>query len=378
MYAGLRSSTDPAVAIASQRDPNSPANGTAGAAAAATPLASPHAAHDAKTTATSAMPVDVVSRSSSAPTPGPHQSYLDAATSALGNTWDWAKQQATTATSAIGSFDAAHGHVLTRAAGAAQAVGGGAEALAGAALAGAGGAASATGVGAAPGIPAMIGGAALGVNGADNAIAGVRTAITGEFHHTLVSQAAGAGAHALGADDKTAERITSGVDLAQGLAGGGASVAASVAQKAARTGGELSVAAHADQVVSGAAQASRTVGKTVAPTGEFYSVAFETKLSPTSYPGVSRGAHFQEANQALLDATHGDADFAKSMQGIGVNVQKTPTGLAPRTSPADYTWHHATEPGVMQLVPRDQHAPGSIFQDALHPDGRGGYAIWGK
>ncbi|MCB1692221.1 MAG: HNH endonuclease [Pseudomonadales bacterium] len=52
--------------------------------------------------------------------------------------------------------------------------------------------------------------------------------------------------------------------------------------------------------------------------------------------------------------------------------------MAPRQPPAGWTWHHAQEPGVMQLVPRVQHAPGSIFQDVLHPNGRGGYSIWGQ
>jgi hypothetical protein len=113
-------------------------------------------------------------------------------------------------------------------------------------------------------------------------------------------------------------------------------------------------------------------------TGNAYSVAFETKLSLTSFPGVSRGAHYQEANKALLQAMEGDAAFASDMQGLGVNLQRTPTGLAPRTSPTDFTWHHAQEPGVIQLVPRSQHAPGSIFQDVLHPNGQGGYSIWGK
>ena len=37
-----------------------------------------------------------------------------------------------------------------------------------------------------------------------------------------------------------------------------------------------------------------------APTGNYYSVLFETKLRPTSYPGISRPAHYQEANEALL------------------------------------------------------------------------------
>jgi hypothetical protein len=33
---------------------------------------------------------------------------------------------------------------------------------------------------------------------------------------------------------------------------------------------------------------------------------------------------------------------------------------------------------VLQLVPREQHDFGSIFQDILHPDGRGGFSKWGK
>ncbi|MEC9067666.1 MAG: HNH endonuclease [Pseudomonadota bacterium] len=74
----------------------------------------------------------------------------------------------------------------------------------------------------------------------------------------------------------------------------------------------------------------------------------------------------------------GDAVFAQGMEGLGVNLNRTPRGLAPRTSPGDWVWHHAQEPGVMQLVPRSQQAPGSIFQNVLHPSGRGGYSIWGK
>jgi hypothetical protein len=115
--------------------------------------------------------------------------------------------------------------------------------------------------------------------------------------------------------------------------------------------------------------------------GKFYSVAFETRLSRSSYPGISRGAHFQEANEALLAAMEGDPQFALIMQENGVNLQRTATGLAPRKPPAGWTWHHAEEPGVIQLVPREQHAPGSIlFRGTLHPgpSGRGGYAIWGR
>jgi len=113
-------------------------------------------------------------------------------------------------------------------------------------------------------------------------------------------------------------------------------------------------------------------------TGAVYSVAFEARLSSSSYPGLSRGAHFQEANEALLKAMEKDASFANGIRDIGINLQRTPTGLAPRVSPSGWTWHHAMEPGVMQLVPRNQHAPGSIFQGAFHPGGVGGYSTWGK
>ena len=112
--------------------------------------------------------------------------------------------------------------------------------------------------------------------------------------------------------------------------------------------------------------------------GSIYSTAFETTLKPTSFPGASRAAHFQEANEALLQSMEGSAEIASRMNGLGINLERTATGLAPRQSPAGWTWHHAPEPGVMQLVPRAQHAPGSIFQPTFHPGGQGGMAIWGR
>jgi hypothetical protein len=115
-----------------------------------------------------------------------------------------------------------------------------------------------------------------------------------------------------------------------------------------------------------------------APTGNFYSVLYEAKLKPTSYPGLRRPAHNQEGNENLLQDMEGDDAFARGMQNQNVVLQRTPTGLAPRTPPAGFSWHHGEEPGVMQLVPRQQHDPGSIFQGVLHPDGGGGFSKWGK
>ncbi len=109
-----------------------------------------------------------------------------------------------------------------------------------------------------------------------------------------------------------------------------------------------------------------------------YSVAFETRLSPQSYPGLSRARHFQEANESLLTTMESNPEFAQTMSDLGINLERTPNGLASRQSPAGWTWHHADEPGLMQLVPRPQHSWGSSWWDTLHPDGKGGYAIWGK
>ena len=109
-----------------------------------------------------------------------------------------------------------------------------------------------------------------------------------------------------------------------------------------------------------------------------YSTAYEMKLAKTSYPGVSRGRHFQEANESLLKAMESDKGFAKNMKGLGINLERTPTGLAPRKPPEGWTWHHELDEGAMRLVPRSQHTPGSEYWKVLHPDGYGGYAVWGK
>ena len=139
----------------------------------------------------------------------------------------------------------------------------------------------------------------------------------------------------------------------------------------------------AKDVASGAAATDQTAAAIAksglsanAPTGRFYSVLYEHKLRPESYR-ASRPAHNQEANEAFLQDMKGDEAFARNMQDMGIDLRRTPTGLAPRNPPAGFSWHHAEESGVMQLVPREQHE-GSIFQGVLHPDRRGGYSKWGK
>ena len=115
-----------------------------------------------------------------------------------------------------------------------------------------------------------------------------------------------------------------------------------------------------------------------------YSVAFETNLAPAQF-GPSRGigtyrAHFAAANKSLLQAM-ADPELAAGLrQALGENFEgsilRANGGVVAR-SPEGWTWHHVPhQPGVLQLVPRSQHAPGSIFQPLLHPNGVGGMFIW--
>lgn len=115
--------------------------------------------------------------------------------------------------------------------------------------------------------------------------------------------------------------------------------------------------------------------------GNAYSVAYETKLSPDMYPGLSRGAHFQAANSDLLQAMNSDPQFEAAMNDLIPGIRDSlvgPRGGISRTSPSSlWTWHHAPEEGVMQLVPRIQHQAPGLLQQLFHPGGVGGFSIWG-
>lgn len=199
-------------------------------------------------------------------------------------------------------------------------------------------------------------------------LAGVRAAGVLE----RAGKVAGAVERAGAAGAKAAGDIGSAIETAREGAGAAEDVGSALkAEAPAGNAREMDPAVKAD--------AGNATG-VVTPNGKYYSVAFETKLNPKSYPGLSRRRHYQEANEALLRAIESDPEFAQGSQSIGLMMQRTPTGRAPRSPPAGWSWHHAEEPGVMQLVPRAQHKSGSIFQDVLHPHryGGGGFSIWGR
>ena len=101
--------------------------------------------------------------------------------------------------------------------------------------------------------------------------------------------------------------------------------------------------------------------------GKAYSVAFEIELPASAYPGRSRGHHFQTANENLIRTMNTDPSFAKAMEilipGIRGEILGAKGGIS-HQSPTrlGWTWHHATDPGKMQLVPTVQHARGSILE----------------
>ncbi len=112
------------------------------------------------------------------------------------------------------------------------------------------------------------------------------------------------------------------------------------------------------------------------PTGQFYSVAFEMKLDKIDW-GKSDKVHFKRASAALEEALRSDPAFAAFMEELipGVRASVSDLGGGRRT-PDGWIWHHDIREGIMQLVPADQHAPGSVFWATLHPGGKGGYPIW--
>jgi len=109
------------------------------------------------------------------------------------------------------------------------------------------------------------------------------------------------------------------------------------------------------------------------PKGNFYSTAFETTLSKNLYPGVNASRHFTAANKAML-STLDDV----TMKNLNIVMKTRPNGsIIMNRSPHNWVWHHDVGKGVMQLVPKTQHTPGSIFWNTLHPGGKGGMSIWG-
>ena len=58
----------------------------------------------------------------------------------------------------------------------------------------------------------------------------------------------------------------------------------------------------------------------------YYSVAYESQLPSSLYPGGSYYAHFKAANTMLDAAMTADKTFAAQMESLGIEIPRSPTG----------------------------------------------------
>jgi hypothetical protein len=115
----------------------------------------------------------------------------------------------------------------------------------------------------------------------------------------------------------------------------------------------------------------------VPPNPGGYSVAYEMKLNSQDY-GKSPAVHNRKAIGSLRESVAEDPEQAAMMKSLGVNLDKV--------TPPGWTWEHASsstangQTGIMRLVPRAQHTPGSEWWRVIHPDAgaAGGYAEWAR
>ncbi len=116
---------------------------------------------------------------------------------------------------------------------------------------------------------------------------------------------------------------------------------------------------------------------------DFYSVWYQMKLKPEDF-GKSRPTHFARANDVLAGDLKSNPTLRKALEEINPKIYDQITSTVDKKlSPKQFAWHHAHssttggEHGVMQLVPKEQHKPGSGNWGVMHPKNKGGYHEWG-
>ncbi len=89
--------------------------------------------------------------------------------------------------------------------------------------------------------------------------------------------------------------------------------------------------------------------------------------------GRGERVHFNRANANLDADLQAHPEFAQRMDDHYPGVRDAVSRHSSSVTPYNLTWHHSEDPGVMELVPYDDHQTNSSI---YHPTGRGGYAIW--
>lgn len=113
-----------------------------------------------------------------------------------------------------------------------------------------------------------------------------------------------------------------------------------------------------------------------------YSVAWEGKLPASKIQANRPETHFQEMNRQLLQKMNSDPEFARMVETLIPNVRSQLVGSKGGIStkpPTGWTWHHESEIGMIQLVPKIQHQSGGKLWILFHGGKNGkGWAKWGK
>ncbi len=108
-----------------------------------------------------------------------------------------------------------------------------------------------------------------------------------------------------------------------------------------------------------------------------YNSFHDHQLDPSEYT-KSDDYHFAKANESLHHKMQKHPEYAAKMEkkypGIGEHVSPGKQGAFSTDPPPGTTWHHADEPGKLQLVDRADHRK---YHKIHHPDGTGGRNKWG-
>lgn len=116
-----------------------------------------------------------------------------------------------------------------------------------------------------------------------------------------------------------------------------------------------------------------------------YDVHFEFTLKKTDWPR-SRSVHFNRSNEALENAMKNNKELRERLSSIDPDIETRVdrTGGRKNPDPNEFIWNHAHpgvvggRNGVMELVLKNQHTPGSRWWNIFHPGNKGGFFFWGK
>ncbi|MJU52050.1 hypothetical protein DOW40_21975 [Salmonella enterica subsp. enterica] len=117
-------------------------------------------------------------------------------------------------------------------------------------------------------------------------------------------------------------------------------------------------------------------GEGIRTPGE-YTVYYQHQL-PTGDYTKSDDYHFKNANEGLYNAMNQDPQLRASLErrypGIYEHVSPGARNGYSSEPPRGTTWHHANQPGSLELVDFEHHRK---YSKIYHPDGTGGRNKWG-